>query len=78
MPDLSGLDGSKPSQKPCADRLGSIGDWIALHSPWVNCIDANKEDRGPQDCKDGSCGVGLNAVNEGHVLCLSPLIRTTT
>ena len=78
MPDLCSLQGSKPSKNPCAGWLWCIAGWVALHGPWVNGVDSDKEHDRPQYCKNGSCGTGLDAVNECHVLCLSPMTRTNT
>lgn len=78
MPDLAGLQRSKPCKNPCAGWLWSVAGWVPLHGPWVNRVDAYKKDQSPQDCEDSSCGAGLDAVNECHVLCLSPLTRTNT
>lgn len=74
-PGIDSFKGSKPSKNPCAGWLWGVTGWVALHGSWVNGVDAYKEDDRPQDCKDGSYGVGLDAVNECHFLCLSPMTR---
>jgi hypothetical protein len=78
MPDLGSWQRSDTPKNPCADWLWSVAGWVALHGPWVNGVDAYKEDDSPQSCKNGSCDTGLDAVNKCHVLCLSPLKRTKT
>ena len=78
MPNLGGWHGSDTPKNPYPGWLWCIAGWVALHGPWVNGVGSDKEDDRPQYCKNGSCGTGLDAVNECHFLSLSPLTGSKT
>ena len=67
----------KLSPNPHDWRAWCIVGWIALHEALVHRVEVGQQYQCPKCSKNG-LGVVLDAVNECHVLCLSPLKRTKT